>query len=88
MKGRRGTAVTGRSGQSRGSFKYHAVETSEDEVERNSSWSDQQGEGGEHPTFRTLEHHLRSFRKTSTNRLGLIVVGVIAVVMLLFWAIA
>ena len=81
MKERRGAAIAVRSGQRGGSFKYHVVEDSEDQPEHNFSQ-------GEHPSSRTLEHHLRKFRNPSRNRLVLIVVGVIAVVLVLFWAVA
>jgi len=86
MKDRRGAASTGRSAENGGSFKYQALEDSDDEIENPSQSFQPRGE--EHPTILTLEHHLRSFRKTSSSRLALIVGGVLAVSLILFWAIA
>jgi len=87
MKERRGVAITGRVQNAR-SFKYHAVEDSDDDLENNFSQGGQRDRRGEHPSIQSLERHLRSFRQTSSNRLVFIIVGVIAVALVLFWAIA
>lgn len=87
MKERRGAPIAERIPQNRSSYRYHAVEPS-DEPEQDSPVRDQRIEGEEHPTIRTLERHLRSFRKSSSNKLALILIGVIGVVGVLFWAIA